>query len=411
MKKFEKNFILLLISQIISLFGGGIIRFVLLLFILDVSQSAETFGLVSAITQIPVIVLSLLGGIIADRMNKKNLAVVFDLSKTLLCFALFFSFVNETYSITLITIFITLLISIVTLFQPVLTAAVPSIINPEVFAKANGAIQSVNAISDMLSFVLGGVIYATIGMNTIILISGFLFLISTIIDLFLKIPFIKKEKTSGIFKMLGDDVKESFVYLRKETPSLFNVSIIFSVMSMLFIPVLSVTFPYIIRINLGMSEELYGVSQAIVTMGMILAGLLAGKLKSWLCLNYFYKWMYALGGLVLVLSVSVYTPFFPNSKLIPFWIFNIVFMMIMLIASLLNITIMTSIQESIPEHLLGKVFALIVTITNLLIPIGQFILGIITEALSNQIFILFIGVSIVTMIVAIVTKNILQQHS
>ena len=75
MKKFDVNFKLVLVSQIISLIGGNVLRFALLLFILDMSGSAGTFGLVMAVSQIPVFLFAIPGGIIADRMDKKKLIV------------------------------------------------------------------------------------------------------------------------------------------------------------------------------------------------------------------------------------------------------------------------------------------------------------------------------------------------
>ena len=48
MKLFNKDFILVLIGQIISLFGNSILRFALPLYMLNITKSASLFGIVSA---------------------------------------------------------------------------------------------------------------------------------------------------------------------------------------------------------------------------------------------------------------------------------------------------------------------------------------------------------------------------
>ena len=69
----EKNFILIILGQIISLFGNAILRFALPLHLLGKTNSAMLFGLVSACSFIPMILLFPIGGIIADRINKRNI--------------------------------------------------------------------------------------------------------------------------------------------------------------------------------------------------------------------------------------------------------------------------------------------------------------------------------------------------
>lgn len=45
MKLFNKDFILVLIGQIISLFGNSILRFALPLYMLNITKSASLFGI------------------------------------------------------------------------------------------------------------------------------------------------------------------------------------------------------------------------------------------------------------------------------------------------------------------------------------------------------------------------------
>ena len=74
----NRNFIMVVLGQIISLFGNAVLRFALPLYLLNQTGSAALFGVVSACAFIPMIVLSPVGGIFADRVNKRNIMVVLD---------------------------------------------------------------------------------------------------------------------------------------------------------------------------------------------------------------------------------------------------------------------------------------------------------------------------------------------
>ena len=77
-KLFSKDFILVVIGQIISLFGNTAIRFALPLHLLNHTGSSALYGTVTACAFIPAILLSPIGGIVADRINKKNIMVILD---------------------------------------------------------------------------------------------------------------------------------------------------------------------------------------------------------------------------------------------------------------------------------------------------------------------------------------------
>ena len=77
-KTLNRNFIFLIIGQALSMFGTALLKFTLSLLILDLTSSATLFGTITAIGYLPPIFLSPIGGIIADRSNKRNLMIALD---------------------------------------------------------------------------------------------------------------------------------------------------------------------------------------------------------------------------------------------------------------------------------------------------------------------------------------------
>ena len=81
-KLFRRDFTLVVIGQIISLFGNAILRFALPLYLLRETGSSTLFGVVTACSFAPMVILSMVGGVLADRVNKRNIMVGLDFSSS-----------------------------------------------------------------------------------------------------------------------------------------------------------------------------------------------------------------------------------------------------------------------------------------------------------------------------------------
>ncbi len=77
-KLFTRDFTLVVAGQIISLFGNAAIRFALPLYLLNQTGSSALYGTVMAGAFVPMILFSPIGGLIADRVNKRNIMVALD---------------------------------------------------------------------------------------------------------------------------------------------------------------------------------------------------------------------------------------------------------------------------------------------------------------------------------------------
>ena len=75
---FTRNFSFLVFGQISSLFGNYTLKFALSMYILEKTGSASAFATILAVAMLPTILLSPLGGILADRANRRNIMVVLD---------------------------------------------------------------------------------------------------------------------------------------------------------------------------------------------------------------------------------------------------------------------------------------------------------------------------------------------
>ena len=75
---FTKNFTLLILGQVSSLFGNYILRLALSMYVLEATGSAAVFAGIVSIAIVPTIFLSPLSGIFADRADKRTIMVALD---------------------------------------------------------------------------------------------------------------------------------------------------------------------------------------------------------------------------------------------------------------------------------------------------------------------------------------------
>ena len=352
-KKFNLNFRLVLISKTISVVGGNILGFAMILFLVDFTQSAALLGTIMAITQIPSVVIMPFAGMIADRLDKKKLIVLFDVVTALSDFLLLWLLLTGSYTIINIVFLRMIRISIVKFAATVFTAAVPRIVEEDQLIGANGVLQSIGAVGLIGGSVIGGILFGVLGIQMIAFASGVLFLISAGISMAIKIPHVKMKVVGGMILTIKSDMRDSFHFLTNEKPMIFRLFLVTSIITFLFLPLFMVGLPFIVDVTFNRQVT---VSFAIAAIGMFVGGICAGSLKKHLAIKHLAKWIGLMGasGLFLALAVSLAL----SSLSVAFWLFNMTLALTAFVFSLINSSFGAFIQQEVSKHLLGKVNAL-----------------------------------------------------
>jgi len=84
----HRNFRLFFFGQLISLIGTWMQRIAQAWLVLQLTNSAFLLGLVGALQWLPMLILSLIGGVVADRVSKRNLLVLTQTAQMLQAFGL-----------------------------------------------------------------------------------------------------------------------------------------------------------------------------------------------------------------------------------------------------------------------------------------------------------------------------------
>lgn len=82
-----------------------------------------------------------------------------------------------------------------------------------------------------------------------------------------------------------------------------------------------------------------------------------------------------------------------------------------MLMTIVSIYVITVVQQETPNHSLGKVMAIILTISQCTAPIGQLVYGSLFATFSMEVYIPAIGAAVFTFILVVIAKVILANKN
>lgn len=405
-KLWTKNFSLIVIGQIISLFGNNILRFALSMVILDMTGSVTIFATYLAISMIPTVLLSLFGGILADRVNRRNIMVGLDFLTSIFIFV--FALIFHTYTFTMwIGVLLVLLSIIQSFYQPAVQSSIPIVVDQKYLMPANGIVIEVNALASLIGPILGGILYGFYGLYPILWVSTACFFFSAILEIFIKLPKTKIEKGKNIFKTITTDFKSAFSFLIKKQKNLFYLLLIVALLNFSLSSMLLVGLPFIIKILLGFSNQSYGYIEAAMGVGSILGGIFSGIVAKKLSFKKSYLFLFFSS--IAIIPIAIATMNLGNVNL-SYFLVLISVILSMLCATLFTVFAQTFMQKLTPNAMLGKVASVVTILSMCAMPLGQATYGLLFGNIKETYIILFISI-IVCIILTFFSKKIIGNLS
>ena len=372
---FSRDFTLMVIGQIISLLGNAVLRFALPLQVLDATGSAAAFGGVLALSMVPVLLCSPLGGVLADRVPRQRIMWGLDFSTAALAAGYGLLFAGG-HSVAAVGGMMVLLSAIQALYQPAVQASIPVLVAEEHLPAANGVVAQVQALSSLLGPILGGVLYGWVGLAPIVWVGAACFFGSAVMELFLRIPFRRREDGGAPLAAVGRDLRDAGVFLVREQPGLLRVLALIALINLFLVGL-----PYLIKITLGLSSQLYSFAEAALSLGSILGGMLSGAALGRTGLR--GAWRFLLGTALSLLPIALALVL----GLPPLAAYGVILAAVlagMACAMLFTVAAQTYLQRATPPHLLGKVAAFVSAISTCAMPLGQALYGVLFQAFQAR---------------------------
>ena len=253
-KLFTRNFTFLILGQISSLFGNYTLRFAMSMYVLEQTGSASIFAGLLALSMLPTILLSPLGGILADRANRRNIMVFLDIGSgiaVLIGCAVFWG----GYDLVGIGLLLILLSVLGAFESPTVQACIPAMLSEENIVKGNAAVNQVSAIASLVTPFLGSVLYTTFGILPIFYGAMACFFLTAGFECFIRLDFRNPDDRTGVWTIIREDFKVSMRFLGKEQTGILKLLLLAAVVSLFVAGTLVVGFPYLVRTVLGLSER------------------------------------------------------------------------------------------------------------------------------------------------------------
>ncbi len=378
-KLLSRDFTLVVIGQIISLFGNAIIRFALPLYLLNLTGSSALYGTVTACAFIPAILLSPIGGIVADRVNKRNIMVILDFftAAVILAFSLL---MNGANLVVLLTITLMLLYGIAGAYQPSVQASIPALVGQSRFMEANSVINTVSSFASLTGPVLGGILYSACGLKPVLLVCMVCFTLSAVMEIFIKIPYQKQDLKGGVWKTAKADFAESIRFIRRDKAVIGKALLVVCGINLFLAAMIVVALPYLVTevLNLEASRanRLYGFAEGALAAGGLFGGIGAGLFADRLKIHKSGNLVIACAACVFPMGVSL---LLFSSGMVNYIVITLCCFGVMTFSAMFTVQMMSFMQRETPQNLIGKVIAVVLTVSMCAQPVGNALYGVLFE--------------------------------
>lgn len=408
-KLFSKDFTLVVIGQIISLFGNATLRFALPLYLLNLTGSSALYGTVMACAFIPSILLSPVGGIVADRVNKRNVMVILDFF-TAAVILVFFLLMDGGNIVVLLTATLMLLYGIAGAYQPSVQASIPALVAPGNIMAANSIINTISSFSSLTGPVLGGILYSAYGIKPVLWVCMVCFVLSAVMEIFIQIPFQKPASEGSIWKIVKADMTESIRFIRREKPVIGKTLLVVCGINLFLSAMIIVALPYLVTevfaLEASQANRLYGYAQGALAAGGLAGGIGAGIFARKLSVQKAGSLITA--SALCVFPIAAVLILFP-SGMVNYLVLTVCCFIIMILSTVFTVQMMSFMQAETPRNLIGKVIALALTIAMCAQPLGNALYGVLFEICEGREYAVVLFSGAVSLVIAVRAGSVFRK--
>ena len=388
-KNFTLTFLGALVSNIAALFYSFAVSF----YILKITgNNALIQGLYLAVGGITFCVVTLFGGVVADRFNKAKIMYICDYLKGAIIigftFLLMFAIKSTAWKVAALFIVTVLLNAIAGLFSPASSALLPQIVKENQFQQAQSYFSILNSFQSIVGVVLAGVLYTLIPINVLFFIVGGCYILSAISEMLRRYTseFEKRDEkltVKAVFKDIGD----GFKYL-KSIKALLVLMVCILFVNFFFSPVFDNFPPYFIATDITGSNYFFHETMApemwssffsvAVGLGSLVMGIALSMMKQKEKCNKTVRWS-MMGVSFLVILLAFFYGLFANGVIGINALLIITLVILFLIGVsiiLINVPSSTAMMTIVDKDKFGKLSSVINIGSQGLIPLSMFLGGI-----------------------------------
>jgi hypothetical protein len=271
----HRDFALLWLGMTVSMLGDGVYFVAIAWQVYDLLESPAALSLVGLAWSLGMVCFLLLGGSVADRVDRRVQMVIADLVRLVAVGAMGVLAVTGVVEIWHLVV-LSLVFGIgEAFFSPAFSALIPQLLPPADLVQANALQQVVRPMAFRLAGpALGGVLVAAFGAGTAFLLDAGTFLIAIGCVLAIRA---RPEAIDAALESAHGGVREGFAWARRE-PWFWATLAVAALGIMLTVGPIEVLLPYVIRTDLDAPASAFGIVLATGGIGGIAGGLAMSRI-------------------------------------------------------------------------------------------------------------------------------------
>ncbi|MTI56955.1 MFS transporter [Geosporobacter ferrireducens] len=165
-----KKFMIIWLGQLISSIGSGMTAFAVSIYVYHLTGSATWVSIAALLAYLPTILLNPVGGILADRYDRRLMMICGDSFSALGLLFIFISIHTGHAGVLPVCIGVTISSIFVALLEPAYKATVTDLLSEEEYAKSSGLVQIAGASKYLISPFIAGLILSITDIRAILII-------------------------------------------------------------------------------------------------------------------------------------------------------------------------------------------------------------------------------------------------
>jgi MFS family permease len=366
-----RDFGLFFAGQTVSNLGTSFTLFALPLLVYNLTHSALNLAITTAADMLPYLLFGLVIGAWVDRVNRKRLMIATDLTRTLVIASIPLTFALHILSVQWIYAVAFTSATLGIFFNSAEFAAIPSLVSVDDLVAANGRVQASYSAAQVMGPLLAGVLVSLFPVPVFMLFDAASFLVSVTTLTLIHTSFNQAVAAPKERTHILRDVAEGLRYVLRH-PVLRNISAMMALVNF----VGTTAYAQLVLFSkqrLGASNAQFAWLNAAGSAGVVLMGLLAGRLrKHWSFSRVALGALMAEGLLTLALAFTT-----------SYWAALVLWGLASGLGILFNINTGSLRQAIVPNYLLGRIISIASVLAWSAIPLGAFLGGLLVQRTGN----------------------------
>lgn len=372
LKNWQKNVILFLASQIISVFGSMLVQYAITWYITLETQSGVMMMISIICGILPAFFLAPFAGVWADRYDRKMLIILADSLIAVATLVIAILFLIGYDSIWLLFVVSAVRALGAGIQMPAISAFLPQIVPEDKLTKVNATYSSLQSLVTLASPMLSGALLTIATLEAIFFIDVITASIAvSILFLFLHVPVHAKAAAKQQISYFGD-MSAGLTYVNNH--GFIKTLFVFDAIFLILIAPLSFLTPLQVARSFGNDVWRLTVIEVAYSLGMVLGGVV---MASWGGFKNKIHTMVFAG-----LAIGLFT--FALGIVPFFWIYLVIMGLVGLVLPIFNTPFTVLIQQKVDGDFLGRVFSVLTMISTSLMPLSMLVYGPLADSIKIE---------------------------